>query len=72
MDLSGLLANGDYYLQLIVGSGKSRELFNGSIAIAEAPIPGALLLFGTALLGLGGARLRKTRHLVGPGKAMAA
>ncbi len=48
LNFSGLLAAGNYYLQLVVNAGKSGELFNGSIAIAPVPLPGALLLFATA------------------------
>jgi hypothetical protein len=65
LDFSGLLAAGDYYLQLIVGSGKSKEFFNGSIAIAAVPLPGALLLFAAALVPLTVTGLRRRRRDLG-------
>jgi hypothetical protein len=61
LDYSGLLQAGSYYLQLIVNSGKANALFNGSIAISAVPIPGALLLFATALGALGFVQFRLRR-----------
>lgn len=62
LDFSGILAAGNYYLQLIVASGKPHELFNGSIAISAVPLPAALYLFAVALVPLAATGMRRRRR----------
>jgi hypothetical protein len=55
---SALLAAGNYYLQLSgVGGGSSG--YGGNLAVTQVPIPGALALFASGLVGLGLLRRRK-------------
>jgi len=49
---SGILSAGSYYLQLS-GIGGGTSGYGGNLAVTAVPIPGALLLFGSGLAGLG-------------------
>jgi len=49
---STLLSTGNYYLQLSgIGGGSSG--YGGNLAVTQVPIPGALALFASGLVGLG-------------------
>jgi hypothetical protein len=49
---AGILEAGSYYLQL-TGIGGGTSGYGGNLAVTAVPIPGALLLFGSGLVGLG-------------------
>jgi hypothetical protein len=62
---SGILDAGDYYLQLS-GIGGGTSGYGGNLAVSEVPIPGALALFASGLVGLGalgGWRKKKNKAL---------
>lgn len=56
---SALLNAGNYYLQLS-GIGGGTSGYGGNLAVTQVPLPGALLLFGSGLIGLGLLRRRST------------
>ena len=58
---SGILAAGSYYLQ-ISGIGGGTSGYGGNLAVAPIPIPGALALFATGLVGLGALGWRKNKN----------
>jgi len=49
---AGILDAGNYYLQ-IAGIGGGTSGYGGNLAVAPVPIPGALVLFASGLVGLG-------------------
>jgi|SRR5580765_499870 hypothetical protein len=49
---AGLLEAGNYFLQ-ISGIGGGQSGYGGNLAVTQVPIPGALALFASGLLGLG-------------------
>jgi hypothetical protein len=58
LDYTGLLGPGTYTLAVSgsanIEQGFTSGGFTGNVQVSPVPVPGALLLFGTALLGLGG------------------
>ena len=54
---STLLSTGSYYLQL-AGIGGGSSGYGGNLAVTQVPLPGALALFASGLLGLGLLRRR--------------
>jgi hypothetical protein len=52
LDGEGLLAAGNYYLQ-ISGIAGALAGYGGNLSVAQTPLPPAMLLFGSGLAGLG-------------------
>lgn len=59
LDFANLLKSGAYYLLLTVTSGVAGQNVSGNLHISAVPLPAALPMFGVALLGLAGLRLRR-------------
>jgi len=58
---AGILEAGSYYLQLS-GIGGGTSGYGGNLAVTPVPIPGALALFASGLLGLGAlSKMRKKK-----------
>jgi MYXO-CTERM domain-containing protein len=55
---SALLNAGNYYLQL-AGIGGGTSGYGGNLAVTQVPLPGALALFASGLVGLGLLRRRR-------------
>lgn len=60
LSYSNLAANTDYYFKIIakVTAGLDRGGWAGNVTFSAVPLPGAVLLFGSALAGLGWLRRR--------------
>jgi hypothetical protein len=52
LDFANFLKAGDYYLKLIVNAGRPGATVSGNVTISPVPVPAALPLFGTVLVGL--------------------
>jgi len=60
LDIVANLSSGAYSL-VVSGLGSGSGAYSGNISISPVPLPGAVLLFGSGLIGLGvAARRRKT------------
>lgn len=59
LDFANVLKKGAYYLLLTVTSGAPGQNVSGNLHISAVPVPAALPMFGVALLGLAGFRLRR-------------
>ena len=63
LDGNGILLGGNYYLA-IAGNAGTLAGYGGNLSVAETPIPGAALLFGSVALGVGGLRMYRRRKQV--------
>ncbi len=63
LDYTSNLAAGSYFLEVISAVKSVKNgFYTGSVSISAVPIPGALLLFGSSLIGLAGAGMRKRNN----------
>lgn len=59
---AGLLEAGNYFLQ-ISGIGGGQSGYGGNLAVTQVPIPGALALFASGIVGLGLLQKRRQKKL---------